>query len=803
MLKIKYIAILVISFVFAVEVYSQNPANIDVKNLSDQQIQQIVNEVNARGLTMEQATQMAQLKGATPAQIEELKLRMQGLSPTYMKTEGIRTISSEPDENKYREKYSQKVKVEASPKTKRIYGYQLFNSDQLTFEPPVKFATPQNYVLGIGDELDISIWGASQQSYSLEIGTTGALVIPDVGPVYVTGMEFSKAKELIRKKLFSIYQGMSGTNPNTWCEISISRLRSIKVNVIGEALIPGTYTLPSTSSAFNALYLSGGPGENGSFRNIQVIRDNKIIKTLDVYDYLNNGNTSVNIQLREQDVLYIPVYKKRVVAEGSLKRSGFFELTENETVEDLLRYAGGFSEDAYQKQISVYRVSNNGWKLINLEASEYGKYLMQNGDSVAVGEIGTKVENRVTITGAVYRPGTYELTKGLTVRQLLTKAEGVKENYYPNKGVIVRLQENYQPKAITFNVDEILKGNDNVLLEREDKVIIQYLDSVMEKRTLQIDGEVLLPGEYEYIDNMSLSDQIFRSGGFTEAASNAFIELSRRHNYSEASDIKDQLVKVYTFNINRDLKPDAKADTFKLMPFDHIYVRRAPSYFEQRTVTVKGEVKFPGAYSISSKTERISDLLVRAGGLLPTAYVKGARLIRKDKMEKEKLHLISNIANDTLAQENVSDSISGLVELRLEEILQKSGTGYDLLLKDGDEILIPEFEQEVRLSGEIINPIGLTYESGRRLRFYVNKAGGFTSKADKGKIIVIASNGTAKITKSIIFRIYPPVEPGSQIVIPKKEVKVKTDNSAKWIGIASTLATISLTMISIINMSKN
>jgi len=792
------IGILLCFYASVVTVQAQNPASVNVNNLSDQQIQQIVTEVNSRGLTIDQAAQMAQMQGATPIQIEQLKRRIQELNFSKGKSIASPAAQSAQTSSSSREAFSEKAVVKASPEVKRIFGFQLFNSENLTFEPPVNIPTPQNYVLGIDDELSISIWGASQQTYQLQVETNGAVNIPDIGPVYVSGMEFSKAKELIKKRLIAIYQGMGGSSPNTYAEVSISNLRSIKINVIGEVMAPGTYTLPSTASAFNALYLSGGPNENGSFRNIQVIRDNKTIQTIDVYDYLINANMGGNIQLREQDIIYIPTYQKRVEANGAFKRTGIFELTEKEKLSDLIRYLGGFTDQAFKGQLSLTRITDSEKKVIDISQSIYESFIPSNGDVVVASGIIDRYENRINITGAVFRPGTYELTEGLTLSGLIKKAQGVTENYFSNRGLIVRLQNNLAPMTLSFNVDEVLKGTNDIKLQREDQVIIQDIFSMREKRTIQILGEVQKPGEFVYTDNMTLKDLIFKAGGFTEAASESFIELARRHNYTEANLMNDEIVKLFQFNIDRELNLDSKGDTLHLQPFDYIYVRKAPSYHVQRTVYISGEVRFPGAYSIGSKKERISDLINRSGGLTTDAFIKGARMKRANQNAQEKLEALHNNLPDSLlakAEQQIQDD---QLELRLEDILKNPGSDFDYLLKDGDRVIIPEVSQEVRISGEIQNPIGQAYQNGKSLKYYINRSGGFSDNAMKRKTFVIYSDGTTQVTRGFIGHNYPKIEPGSQIIVPQKPERSKTDNTGKWLAIASTLTTIMIAVTTIL-----
>ncbi len=786
----------------SIPMYAQNPANIDVNALSDQQIQRIVNEVNSRGLSIDEATQLARMQGATPTQIEQVKRRIQEIQLGGGKSvanPGAQTVQAS---ELARESFSEKAAIVATKEAKRIFGFQLFNSENLTFEPSVNIPTPKNYVLGIGDQLQISIWGASQTTYQLNVDQNGAIQIPDLGPVYVSGMEFSSAQSLIKKRLIAIYQGMDGSSPNTYAEVSISSLRSIKVNVIGEALAPGTYTLPATASAFNALYLSGGPNENGSFRDIRVIRDNKTIRTIDVYDYLINANTQNNIQLREQDIIYIPTYQKRVDAAGAFKRTGLFELTEKETLKDLIRYLGGFTDQAYQAQLSLTRITEKEKKVIDVSQSVFESFVPSNGDSIVANTIINRYENRVTISGAVFRPGTYELSPGLSLSQLIEKAQGVREDYYSNRGLILRLQQDLSPQTISFNVKEVINGKTDLTLQREDQVIIENIFNLREKRYVNIQGQVLRPGQYEYTDDLSLKELIVKAGGLTEAASQSYIELARRHSYEEAAQMSQELVKLFQFEIDRELNLDATGEAFSLKPFDYVFVRRAPSYHEQRTVTISGEIRYPGSYTISAKDERISDLITRAGGFTENAFLKGARMQRANRNAAISKEAIQMSSSDSLLNKAEEQLANEQLELRIEDIIQHPGSVYDYILKDGDRIIIPEESQEVRISGEVLNPIGMAYQQGRSLKYYIDRSGGFSDQAKKGKVFVIYTDGTTKVTKNYLWHNYPPIEAGCQIIIPQKPEKTRTDQTAKWLAIASTMSSMAVAITTIIINTK-
>ena len=779
---------------------AQVPTNVDVDKLSDQQIQQIIQEVDNRGLTMDQAMQLAKTRGATQTQINQLQKRIRELQLS-----GNQSQNSRPQQEGLAEyelindSISRRDSIQTTSKNKQIFGFNLFNAKNLTFEPSVNIPAPDNYVLGMNDELTISIWGASQQTYQLTVDGNGNIQVPDLGPIHVAGINFSEAEKTIKQRLIAIYRGMDGENPNTYAEVSISSLRSIKINVIGEVNAPGTYTLPATASAFNALYLSGGPNENGSFRNIKVIRQNKEVAQMDVYDFITRANTLNNISLRDQDILFIPTYEKRVVASGAFKREAYYELKKEETLKDLLTYTGGFADQAYREQLTITRTTGRELKVLNVTQRDFDSFVPQNGDSIVAGEIIDRYENRITIEGAVFRPGTYGLIDGLMLSDLINMADGVKESVYSNRGILIRLGKDLSPQTLAFNVQDVLNGTNDIELRREDEVIIQDIFSMRQERYIRIYGQVQAPGEYVYRAHMSLKDLIFLAGGFTEAASESFIELARRHDYQTAAHVSDQLATLHQFTVNRDLALDDEDARFELKPFDYIYVRKAPSYNEQQTVTIQGEIVYPGPYSISSKTERISDLIQRSGGLTPQAYTKGAILKRKpidEDIIKESLHTSVGDSLVSKAEEQMRDHTK--LELRLDEILKNPGSVYDYILREDDQIIIPEVVQEVQISGEVLNPIGLAYQQNKSLTYYIDRSGGFSSNAKKGKVFIIYSDGTTKITKGIFNRKFPKPEPGSQIIVPSKPEKTGGDQTSKWLAIASTFASLAVAIAAVV-----
>ena len=777
---------------------AQVPTDINIDELNDQQVKQIVSEVNARGLTIDQAIELAQARGATTTQINKLRARIQEIQFEKGESMANPEAGTLQDNSLAREAFTEKATVSTSPKNKNIFGFNLFNAENLTFEPSINIPVPQNYVLGINDEITIDIWGASQQTYQLTVGSNGSIQIPDLGPIQVSGLDFNEAEKLIRKRLIAIYRGMSGNTPNTFAAVSISNLRSIKVNVIGEVNAPGTYTLPATASAFNALYLSGGPNENGSFRKIKIIRQNKVIREIDVYDFLIHANTENNIGLREQDIIFIPTYNKRVEVKGDFKREGYYELLDNETLNDLLSFVGGFSDKAYQELLTVTRMTGKEYQVLDVPKAEFSKFIPQNGDSLVAGEIINRYENRVSIQGAVFRPGTYALSQNMKLSQLIAKAEGVTEDVFSNRGVLIRLGKDLSPMTIAFNVTDVLNGKDDLQLKREDQVIIQDIFSMREARYIRIYGQVQHPGEYEYSDHLSMKDLIFMAGGFTEAASESFIELARRHDYQTASEITDKLVTLHQFNIDRDLALTNEDAAFELKPFDYIYIRKAPSYSEQRTVNILGEVLYPGPYSISNKSERISDLIQRSGGLTPYAYTLGAILKRKNENQDIIKEAMGFVMEDSLVEKAEKQIETSKLELRLNEIMANPGSVYDYILREGDEITIPEAMQEVKISGEVLNPIGLAYQKDESLKYYIERSGGFGTNAKKGKVFIIYSDGTTRITKNFLGHNYPNPEPGCQIVVPSKPERPAGDQTTKWLAIASTFSSLAVAIAAVL-----
>jgi protein involved in polysaccharide export with SLBB domain len=767
---------------------AQEVSTIKVSDLTDAQIKQLLNEVSKLGLSMEEAAQMARLRGASETQIKELMGRMLAINlaaekdTLNIKAEGRgqkaeggnkEEVSGEKEGlSKKRKKEVDSLGVE-----RKIFGFELFNSDKLTFEPSVNIQTPKEYIIGIGDEFIINVWGASEAVYQSKVDKNGSIRIPQIGPVYVNGLSFDAAEALIRKRLISIHNGLGGSNPNTYAVINLGGLRSIQITVLGEVMAPGTYTLPATASLFNALYLSGGPNKNGSLRNIRLIRKGEIHKQVDIYNFLVNADASDNVPLRDQDIVFIPTFEKRVIVGGEFIRTGLFEMKSDETLSSLIRFTGGFTDKAFKSRVFVYHRAQAQMEVRDIESAVFDRYILEGGDSVTAGPILERYANRVKIGGAVFRPGSYELSSGLTLKELITKAEGLTEDAYLNRGQIFRLSGNNDTLALAFNVTRVMEGTEKIELQREDSVSIKNVRELREEYFVEIQGEVNDPGKKSFYQNMTAHDLIYLAGGFKEDADIRVIEISRRLTYDEAAILNDSLGHVFTVSLPRDLKPGEDDSRFILQPFDVVSVRRAQGFRDQGSVAITGEVLYAGFYSIKNRQNRISDLIKWSGGLTPDAYVDAAKLFKLDSIP---------------------------VGIDLQKIISNSGSRLDMILEPGDSLHIPKEPQTVNIIGQVQKPFATTFIPNKGVKYYVKNAGGWAESAAKRRIYVTYPDGSSDNTKSFFFHRYPVIKPGSTIFIPKEPDKgPRPDRSAFWLAAASTMSSVALTVVTILNMLKN
>lgn len=807
-MSLKYILfVAVILFTFQSKpVYSQNinPASVNVQELDDQQIDRIILEIEKRGLSLQQAIGLAKAQGATQMQINQLTARIQEKNlrsgTQNMANPNVPQNFMEEEDTTY---LGQKEEIIPTEKERQIFGFSFFNQKNLSFEPSVNMPLPEDYILGIGDQIMISVWGASQASYPVQVSSNGTINIPDVGPVQVSGKTLKLVKGTITSRLTGIYNGMTGAEPNTWAEVSFVSGRSIKINVIGEAFTPGTYTLPATSTAFNALYLSGGPNKNGSFRKIKIIRNGKKEQILDVYDFLINANAKVNIQLQDQDIVYIPTFENRVEISGEFKRTGYFELLEQETMADAIQMAGGFAENAYQNSLYLTRKTKKEKKLHDIPNDLFESFTLKNGDEVYAGSILDRYENRVSITGAVFRPGAYALTEGMTLSQLIQKAEGLKEEAFMQRGTITRRMDNYQLESIPFNIRDVLNGTSDLALQAEDLLTIRSVFDMQEEQIINVYGEVQEPGEYIFFKNLTLSDVIFNAGGFKESADIAFVEIARRLNYEEIGKTGNKLSHIHQFSISRNLELSRTDAEFKIFPFDQIYIRRAPGFRKPGTVRINGEVLYAGSYSISDKNEKLTDLIKRAGGLTPEAWVQGASLTRTISLSEEEWQAKQRLEKmDSLAVDEIEKVEQVVIGIELTEVLQNPESNENLILQAGDVLFIPQQLQTVRVSGNVMSAVALTFVEGKKVKHYVQYSGGFAQRSKKTKVYVRYPNGITASTHSFLgFKKYPDIMPGCEIIVPAKPEKAGW-GAGQWVALGSGLASLAVSIATVANLTK-
>lgn len=777
----------------------QNLSNVKVDQMSDDQIKQLLQKSQASGMSQQQLESAVLAKGMQPSEILKLRARMASLKlQTGQKQE---QFSSEDRSRKEEEIDNGTQPNQQATGPNKIFGYSLFNNPNIKFEPNMNMPTPKNYQLGPGDELIVDVWGASQATYHLKISPDGNVLINNVGPVHVNGLTVENASYKIIGRLHKNYAGLFH---NTWAQVTLGNVRSIKVTIVGEVRTPGAYTLSSLSSVFNALYLSGGPSVNGSFRNIQVIRGGRVAATLDVYDFLLHGKPINDIHLKDQDIIYVGNYKTRVEISGKVKHPAIFEVKGDENLDNVLAFAGGYSDKAYSKRIKIYRNTDRERKVLDIESDEFKHFSLHNGDSIVVDPILERFENRVEINGAVYRPGIYALTDNITLKELIAKAEGLKTDAFLSRASIYRHKDDYSIEVIPVDLSAVMKGvSPDITLQREDLVKIPSIYDLKETYSLEIEGEIKKPGNYPFLENSTLHDLIVMAGGFLESASISHIEIARRLKDVKDS-ITDQTAEIYTFGVSENLCLSDSANKFILKPFDRVFVRTSPGYMVQKMVRIEGEVKYPGSYSIKSKSETVSDLVNRGGGLTPEAYLPGAHLVRQiyaDPQEKKRMieQLKQQVSDSTKIEVPVETEQT--VGIDLKKILHKPHTFDDLIIQEGDVLVIPKELQTVQVNGAVLHPAAVHYKN-RGFRHYISNAGGFTENARGSKSYVIYANGSVNRTKNFIFfRKYPRIEPGAEIVVPKKAERVKM-SPQEAVGLASALSSAALVIVTVVNLIK-
>ena len=686
--------------------------------------------------------------------------------------------SLNPDDELYYLEDSLKTETQ---KTK-VFGRDIFNNRALTFEPAMNIATPQNYLVGPGDQIIVDVYGASQRTVSETVSPDGTITIPGYGPIQLAGLSVSAAKEKLRSTLGSRYA-------SSRINMTVGQTRSILINVMGEVKVPGTYTLSAFATVFHALYMAGGINDLGTLRNIKVFRGGHQISTVDIYDYILNGRMTGNVRLQDNDVIIVGPYDALVEIEGNVKRPMFYEMRKNESVSTLLKYAGGFSGNAYKKSVRLLRKTGRLKSVYNVEEFDMSSFQVDDGDVVSVDSILDRYENMVEVKGAIFRPGLYQLGNEInSVRSLIQHAEGVTEDAFTNRGVMHRLKEDRTLEVIPVDVKGILAGTSpDIPLKNEDVLFIPTQSDLQQQRTLTIHGEVMYPGPYQYADNETLEDLILQAGGLTDAASTAKVDVSRRIVDPKATTSSKSIAKTYSFSLKDGFVIDGTPG-FVLEPYDEVYVRRSPGYQAQRNITVSGEVLFEGEQTLSSKTQRLTDAIKAAGGVTPEAYVKGARLERRlnDDERARRSFLLKQLqsqisGSDSVAMNQLDLGDTYTVGIYLDKALENPGSEYDVVLREGDNLIVPEYNGTVKISGNVMYPNTVVYHAGKNYKYYINQAGGYGNHAKKNKTWVIYQNGTmAQVGHGA------KIEPGCEIVVPTKP-KSDPARTQQWISIAQSV----------------
>ena len=767
----------------------------------------------------------AKAAGMTDDQIQQEIVKRMGQSGAGQTTSKAsdavisdRVIATTPGKDSISPEEQRKRNLPENDLKETVFGREIFSNKNLSFEPDLNIPTPKNYILSAGDELLINVWGDSELNLKLKVSPEGTILIPNLGPVSVSGLTIETAENRIRQELGRIMSTLSGNTDgaNTFVSVSLSQIRSIKVNIVGEVVAPGTYTLPSFATLFNALYAAGGVNEIGSLRGIKVYRNSKEVAKLDVYDYLLNGKYNTNIRLEENDMVIVSPYDQLAVVRGKVKRNRIFEMKKGETLQQLLNMAGGFTGDAYKKDVRIKRKADSRYQIATVTEDKYPTFAMMDGDSLLVDSVIPFYENRLTVTGAVWRPGEYELNGAVhTVKGLINQAAGLKGDEFTGRAQITRLNPDFTTTVIAVDIRGILNGTSpDIELKPEDILNIPSLFDLREPYTIKISGAVnyvdtVLP----YRNNLTVEDAIMMAGGLKESAATVNVEVARRIKDTKTYENSNRTAEVFNFELNDNLgliSVDGKNSNsvFTLEPFDEVYVRFSPGYQEQQVVKVNGEITFSGDYVLAEKNSRLSNIIAKAGGITPDAYVKGASLKRQlTEDEMRRLETLLQLSSNKQSRDSVALSLENIknysVGIDLEKALANPGSAHDVVLRDGDELYIPQLQSTVKINGAVTYPNSVTYTEGMSVGNCLSQAGGYNDIARKYPI-VIYMNGKVATTKKcfIFFKRYPKVEPGCEIVVPTKTQRDRKTSLAEVLSIASSTTSMAAMVTSIINTMK-
>ena len=827
-------------------------SSVNYIDMTNNQLQLLFQEASSNGYNYNDILKAAEAQGLSAKEIATLDKRFNSLN-----TSRASKNTNVPDQES-RLRNTNYVEGVEYPKMKSdLFGFDVFKGNSLlTFQSNLNIPTPVGYILGSGDKLFIDIYGQSEAYYQIEISPEGTIILENFGPIHLSGLTVKNATKRIENRLSKVYSGINGDQKNTFVNVSVGKSRTIKVNIVGEVDVPGSYTLSAFNTVYNALYVAGGITENATLRDIKVYRNNKLISKVDIYKYLTAGDASADVALENNDLILVQPYTNRVTLKGAVKTKGRFELLKNESLQDLLNYASGFNEEAYTKTIKVKRVSDGEHIVADINKDQFEIFTPQSGDVFQVDKVLDRYKNRVIVNGAVYRPGVYAITKGLGVKGLLAKTEGLKQDALLTSANIIRTNEDLSTSSISFDLRDVLSGKEqDILLQKEDVLTILSKNDIKQDDYVEIAGAVNQAGIYPYSNGMKLKDLILKARGFNKNAAETRVEISRK--LKDNLD-KSQISQIIVVNISKEFDDLENENNIILSPFDHINVRTNPNLNEKEFVYVDGQVNYPGLYAIQSKSERISDLLKRAGGVNEFAYADGATLVRKteyykketkfDKLQLTLLGLKDNVTTETdslsefdsdllkrinsdldklsllseedkkilnkttnLAVSKKNDSLQPYllpkeelfkttesIAIDLTEIIKNNGSISDLLVQSGDTLFVPKKLETVSLRGQLLNPTTVRHQKNKTTKYYINNAGGFKPRADKSKTYVIYPNGLARATKKfLIFNIYPKVVAGSEIIVPQKLEKKSSVGIGNLTGIFTGVATLVLAITQI------
>lgn len=804
----KLISLLVCAFLLSAgEVWAQS--------MSDDQVVEYVKSATEAGKSQKQIMTELAARGVTRAQAERIKKRYEEQQASEQGMGAIaknrqRRSTEAPEE--LVEGEMDLIAAEMSDPTEQsttvaaqlVYGRNIFNSRNLTFAPSQNIPTPVNYQLAAGDEVIIDVWGNNQATYRETISPEGSINIPNLGPIYLNGLTVKEAEKYLKKELNKIHSGIEGENPTSEMKLTLGQIRTIQVNLMGEVAVPGTYNISSFSNIFHALYRAGGIGKLGSLRSIQLMRNGKKIADVDVYDFILKGRTMDAVRLQEGDVIIVPTYDMLVNIQGNVKRPMFYEMKNGETVKTLIEYAGNFTSDAYTKNLRITRQNGKEYQVYTIDDIDYSVFKLMDGDVLNISAMLDRFENKLEIKGAVYRPGIYQYSGQLnTVKQLVEKAEGVMGDAFLGRAVLHREREDLTKEVIQVDLKNILNGTKpDIALKRNDELYIPSIHDLQDLGTLTVFGEVARPGSFPFAENTTLEDIIIQAGGLLESASSVRVDVSRRIKDSKGTEASSTIGEMHTFALKDGFVIDGEPG-FILKPYDQIFVRRSPAYQTQINVRVNGEVLFEGTYALTQKTERVSSLVEKAGGVTPYAYVRGAKIARRiNAEERRRMETVLEMARTADGKDSIDVSKLELgniyyVGIDLAAALKNPGSDADVVLREGDQLIIPEYNNTVRISGDVMYPNTVSYVKGKGLNYYIGQAGDYGQSAKKKRAYIVYMNGQVKKASKWDKNL---IEPGCEIIVPTK--KKNSFQLQNMLSIATTSASLATMIASIANILK-